>query len=194
MKFFIYLLLFINLCSFRPVVGQVSKVDSLLTLLKTAKEDTNKVNYLNALSWELMYVNPDTAFKLSNQALEICKKIDNSYKVELLKSQSLKQIGVYYHLKADYPQALKYYFKALKIDNKLGNKNGIAKHLNNIEIVYKEQGDYPKALYYYFNALKRKEELGNKIEIAATLNNIGIVFWNKLIILRPSSIFLRHYG
>ncbi|MEW6774393.1 MAG: tetratricopeptide repeat protein, partial [Bacteroidota bacterium] len=72
--------------------------------------------------------------------------------------------------------ALEYYFKALKMDEELGNKNGVARHLGNIGNVYLDQGDYAKALEYYLNSLKINEEIGNKNEVARQLGNIGIVY------------------
>src|SRR3989304_6610550 len=52
-----------------------SKVDSLLTLLKTAKEDTNKVNTLLSLADIYSYQNPDSAILFATQANEIAENI-----------------------------------------------------------------------------------------------------------------------
>src|SRR3990172_7417903 len=79
------------LCPLPTAYCQLSKVDSLLTLLKTAKEDTNKVNTLNALAWELKYNNPDTAIVLSTQALKLAKKQDWQNGI----GQSYHQLGVF---------------------------------------------------------------------------------------------------
>ena len=158
--------------------AQQNKIDSLVTLLKTDKEDTNKVNHLNVLGRELMYINPDTAIILSNNALVILSEAKNLNEKEKQKhvANTLGNLGVYYSLKADYPKALDYYQKALKIDEELNNKKGIATRLGSIGIVYFNQADYPKALDYYFKALKMAEELGNKNNIAVWLGNIGIVY------------------
>ena len=152
--------------------AQQSKTDSLLTLLKTDKPDTTKVNHLNDLGWQLMDDNPDTAIILSNQASTLAEKLQWEKGI----ANSLGNLGVYYWFKSDYSRALDCSFKALNIAEELGNKKGIARNLTNIGNVYKDQGDYPKTLDYYFKALKMGEELGDKKRIAIQLGNIGIVF------------------
>ncbi len=52
MKKLIYLFLLITLGLSKGFAQTNAKIDSLLTLLKTAKEDTNKVNHLNKLCGE----------------------------------------------------------------------------------------------------------------------------------------------
>jgi tetratricopeptide (TPR) repeat protein len=85
-------------------------------------------------------------------------------------------IGKLYRIKGELDNALEYYGKALKLDEELGRKEGIANQLGNIGIVYQIKGELDKALEYYGNALKLDEELGRKEGIAANLGNIGIVY------------------
>ena len=153
-------------------LGQNIPIDSILALLKNDKEDTNKVNRLNDLAWELKSSNPDTAIVIGSHSLQLAEKL--SWKKGI--ANSLGHLGVYYRLKSNYPKALDYYFQALKIDEVLNNKEGIAKRLGNIGLVYFNQSDYPKALDYYFKALKIAEELGNKNLISSWLGNIGLVY------------------
>src|SRR5689334_25207145 len=67
-----------------------NKIDSLLNVLKGAKEDTNKVNTLNDLGLELTNNNIDTSIILANQALSLSKNakskkhIADSYDVIVL--------------------------------------------------------------------------------------------------------------
>ena len=59
-------------------------------------------------------------------------------------ASSYNNIGLIYYSQSDYPLALDYYFKSLKIDEKLGNKQGIARTYNNISSLYTslfEQGN-----------------------------------------------------
>lgn len=166
--------------------------DSLLLLLKTLPDDTNKVNVLNELGWTIKYNNPDTAVILSAQALSISEKLSTSPIKDISLggkkgiSSSLGNLGAYNFLKGDYEKALEYYFKAMKVDEELNNKKRIASHFGNIGIVYRNQADYSKALEYYFKALKIDEELRNskdstiafsgKKGMATRLGNIGIVY------------------
>jgi adenylate cyclase len=88
----------------------------------------------------------------------------------------LNNIGVVYWYQSDYPKALEYYFKALKIDEELSDKSEIAGTLCNIGIVYNSQEDYPKALEYMLKGNEIDKALGNKPGIASNLGNIGEIY------------------
>ena len=171
----IYLAIFIILLStftIKHSFSQYNKVDSLLKILKTIKEDTNKVNILNSLAGALMNQSPDSSILFAKKAFSIAK--ESGWKKGM--SNSLSNIGYSYDILGNYPKALDYAFKALAIDEALNNKKGIAIRLGNIGIVYDEQNDYSKALEYYFRALKIDEELGNKNGVSRHLGNIGLVY------------------
>ncbi|MBI4929174.1 MAG: tetratricopeptide repeat protein [Bacteroidetes bacterium] len=167
---FVYCLLSIVYCS-----AQQNKIDSLLSLLKKDKEDTNKVNHLNKLSSALYSANPDPTILLAQQAAALSQKINFS-KGE---ANAYGIAGVGYWAKGDYPNALENYFKALKIDEALKNNSGMAKRLGNIGLVYDEQKDYSKALDYLLKALNMYEKLENKKGIAIQLGNIGIIYYEQ---------------
>ena len=149
-------------------------MDSLLHVLKTTKEDTNKVNALNSLGIALIGSNPDTSIILGKQALSLSEKV-----------VSKKHIANSYHViaranyrKGNYISSLENNFKALSLREALADTPGISKSLGNIGIVYMEQADYPKALEYYYKALMIDEINANKTGIATKLGNIGIVYSN----------------
>src|ERR1035437_1840645 len=172
MKFYLRYFLF-----FLPSIlfAEQTKIDSLLTLLKKDKEDTNKVNHLNTLSREYIDIGSyDSSFAFANNALKLSPQLNPPYKKGI--ATTYNNLGVVYMQQADYPKALEYYFKGLKMAEDLGDKNKIASCLGNIGIIYNKQADHTKALEYYFKALKLFEELGNKNAITAALINIGNVY------------------
>jgi tetratricopeptide (TPR) repeat protein len=67
-----------------------------------------------------------------------------------------------YSNQGNYAKAMDYYFKALKINDELGDKRGQAANLTNLGNLFSNQGNYAKALEYYFKALKIDEEIGKK--------------------------------
>lgn len=163
-------------------LGQLSKIDSLFFLLKKDKEDTTKVIHLNDLSRELMYDKPDTSISICIQAISIAEKLSTSAN-EKIATKGKKEIATAYTIigiindgQGDYPKALDYFLKALKINEELNDKSGIAKRLTNIGIVYEELSDYPKSLDNYFRGLKIAEEIGDKNRIATILGNMGTVY------------------
>jgi two-component system, NarL family, sensor kinase len=147
-----------------------SNIDSLLLSLKTEKEDTNKVNHLNDLLWELM--DTDTGLVYGNQALILSQKL----KWNKGTAETLRNIGTYYYSRANYPQSLDYYLRSLKMEEAGGNKKGIASCLSNIGLVYKSEGAYNKALDYYSDAFEIDSVLLNKKGMAADLGNIGTAY------------------
>jgi len=152
--------------------AQNIKNDSMFTALITMKEDTNKVNILNTLGWELMYGNPDTSIVLSMQALSISERL----KWEKGTAISLNRLAVYNWLKGNYPKAQNYNFKALKIAEEFKYQQLTARILGNIGLVFWSQGEDKKALDYYSRALKMSEKLGDKNGIAKHFGNIGNVY------------------
>ena len=155
---------------------QNKNIDSLQTLIKSDKLDTNKVIHSYKLCWEYTNIGLyDTAIFYGNSASQLALQLN--FKKGL--ADSYGNIAIAYKERGDYLQALDCFNKALKIDEELNNKNGITRNLGNIGLVYRNQGDYLKALDYYFRALKMDEELGKKNDIAADLSNIGVVYRNQ---------------
>ena len=92
-------------------------------------------------------------------------------KIEI--TNSLGNIGFHYKEQGNYPKALEYYKRDLKIQEEIGYKKGTGNSLNNIGEIFYEQGNYPKALDYLLRGLKIQEEIGDKHGIAESLANIG---------------------
>ena len=61
--------------------GQNKKVDSLLQVFKTAKEDTSKINAVIALAYESAKTNPDTGLYFANEALALATKINDKMEI-----------------------------------------------------------------------------------------------------------------
>lgn len=157
---------------FLTALGQQGKIDSLITLLKKDKEDTTKVNHLNALGKELIYSNPDSAILLVTQALNLSEK--QNWKKGI--ANSCIWLGWCEYGKGNYQKALDYDYRALKTGEVIDNKKIISSALGNIGLVYQEQGDYPKALDYYLKALKIAKEMGDKTGIVRCFGSIGNVY------------------
>ncbi|MES2285996.1 MAG: tetratricopeptide repeat protein [Bacteroidota bacterium] len=156
--------------------AQSTNIDSLLTLLKKDKADTNKINHLNQLTRELLIVGSyDTAILCGEAALSLGKQFD--FKKGIANSNGT--MGLIYLNKCEYSKALSCFFTALEIDEELGDKIGMEKRFCNIGVVYQGKGDSPKAVENYLKALKIAEELGDKKIQAFIFNNIGNVYRDK---------------
>ena len=192
MKYILFLLFltihfsFLTLCEAQEKQGQ-ARIDSLLTQLPEAREDSNKVILLNDLGFTYNSINPDEGLKYGGLGLQLAQKLN--WKKGMAAADRI--LGMNYTVKSDYSGALTYLINALKLSEELGNKEAIARALGNIGNVYVNLSDYSKALEYFFKALKLAEELENKNGIASLLNNIGLVYWNQMNFPKALEYFLK---
>ena len=182
-----YILAYISICLLDSSIcyAQQSKIDSLQSLLKKDKEDTNKVNHLGAIAWEYKFKAPDSSIKYGTLSLKLSQKvkwqvgIGNSY--HYLGEFNWRQGNSSLSL-ANYKQALAIWDsleKNIEPNRKAFITNLKASTLSNIGVVNRNQGDYPKALDYDFKALKTYEELQDKHGIAVIIGNIGLIYYNQ---------------
>ena len=149
--------------------AQQSDIDSLFLQLEKDKNDTNKINVLNALADKFKTNNPDTSLYFSGQAFELAGKIN--YLKGLAEAHLFS--GTANIVLGKYDVALDHFKKALPLGR---DKKFIARIYNNIGLVYYGQGNYPEALKNHFTALKIRMEIGDKQGIAASYSNIGIIY------------------
>ncbi|KAF5430639.1 Tetratricopeptide (TPR) repeat [Candidatus Methanophagaceae archaeon] len=122
-----------------------------------------------------------TPFSHQNKEDLLRRKRINEYLLEKVrdkeeKTKILSELGTIFYYLGELDKALEYFKKALKLNEELGSKAGIAADLGNIGTVYQIKGELDKALEYYEKALKLHEELGSKAGIAVCLGNIGNVY------------------
>lgn len=182
-----------------------TKVQSLYSRLKQTLHDTDRVSAFNDLAWEYQLLGQsDSSLYYSNKVLEQVNLITTSKEFTLQaqnaklissfsksKASAYNNIGLVYDDKGEFPKAMEFFLKALKINEETGDKKRTAGVLSNIGNIYKTQHDFPKALSYFFKALKINEEIGNKNWEAANLNNIGIVYMSEEDYFKALSSFLK---
>ena len=131
------------------VNAQQNNTDSLKQELATAKEDTNKVWLLVALSSRYQWSYPDSGILYAQQALQLAQKLNFTR----------GEIGAYgtfheaFSGKGNYPKALEASLKELELSEKSGDSTYIVWAYAGIGAVYYYSNDYERALYY-FNKLK----------------------------------------
>jgi tetratricopeptide (TPR) repeat protein len=137
----IFLLLLLSL-SAAGVSAQGPQVDSLLKLLATTKEDTVKVMVLAKLSFYDQ--NFQHGLDLAQEGLALARK----RKYAKGEASCIIRIGSQYSWISNFPMALHYFLEALKISERIGDREGMATAYYDIGIVYKTQGDFQSALAY----------------------------------------------
>ncbi len=167
--------------------SQNAEIDSLLSLVKTDKSDTNKLIHLNKISWGYNTIaSYDSAMFYANYGLQqsflMLEKISNpkiKHTTQKCEAASYSTIGAIFFNQGNYPDALKNHLAALKIREAINDEHGKAASYNNIGIVYYAQGNYPDALKNQLAALKIRETIGDKNGEADSYNNIGIIYSNQ---------------
>lgn len=185
MKKAIFLLIVISSItklSFGQKQGQ-EKIDSLITILETANEDTAKVKTLIALANELYFKNSDTAIYYGNKALALAVKLNDKMRTvnaHLAIGKGLINLG-------KYEEALKHFNDVLTICDELFNSAVAASKLkilkkssdayNCIGMINQFQGNYYEGLKNLSAAMKIYQEMGDEKLIAYAYNNIGTVYY-----------------
>lgn len=76
-------------------------------------------------------------------------------------------------------EAIKYFEQSLKVNEQLGNNNGIAGINSNLGFIYADIAEYDKALEYLEKTLTVRRSEKKKVGIISTLINLSVVL-NKL--------------
>lgn len=170
----ILFILFCQLWSVSFAQNKKAVADSLLNLLKTDKQDTNRVLHLEALSETYQKTGE---YKLSlqygNEGLLLAQKLNYTNALAYCNSN----IGVAYLKIGDYNKTLEYTSVALNIHKKHGDLIGIANAYNTIANAYIMQGNYAMALEKSLLSVKLKERSNNKKNLASGYNNLGIIYY-----------------
>ena len=154
--------------------AQKNNVESLHIKFKIQKNDTNKVNQLNKLAFELKKSRNDTAIFLSTQALMLSQEL----KWEKGEAKSERILGLAYTNKFNYEKGLLHFNKSLAICNFRINSNDIqsrefktlkGKVLGEMASIYIARGNYTKALELYKQSLFYFNEVGDKNSYCRTI-------------------------
>lgn len=151
--------------------AQRHEIDSMLVVLKTAKEDTNKVKTLFKLCFAFRNIQPDTGLYFGNQTLELAEKLQ--WKKGMAMARNV--IGVNYNIQSNYQKGIDNFIQAAKLFEEVGNKKGEASALQNIGITYFYQKKHDKAIEYTQKALKINQELGIR-DTAGNLSNLANIY------------------
>lgn len=155
--------------------AQNKEIDSLLIVLKTAKEDTNKVNLLNKLSekagWRIAKY--DRAIEYAEGAKNLAKNLN--YKRG--EANANHNLGNGYFFQGNYDEAMKNYQASVKLREEIGDERGVANSNNNIGGVYLVQGNYTAVIKYYSVALKIRKKIGDKSGEASSYIGIGSAYF-----------------
>ncbi len=180
MKVFVnFVCLLFSLFSCDAMYGQKhvrATVDSLLHELASAKEDTNRVNILTAIS-RVYYINDtdaDDGIKLGLEAITLAEKLKFNKGIAMANLIT----GTNYFAKSDFANALDHELISLKIYESENDTVHSAMACGYISVIYRFQDDNVTALKYSLRALKMDEEDGRKVDQATEIGQLSLIYGN----------------
>ncbi|WP_127021453.1 tetratricopeptide repeat-containing sensor histidine kinase [Flagellimonas beolgyonensis] len=171
-------------------------VDLHLDALAAAEKANNtelRVLSLNMLG--VVYRRTDaikTALDYNQRALELAESVDNpSVHIKRSINVALNGIGNLYQTLEQYDQAIVQFERALKLEEELGNKLGLAINHQNIGNCLEEKGDLESALENYRKSLAYNEEIGSEYGTIICKNSLAQIYLKQdmpyaaLVLLEP---------
>lgn len=154
--------------------AQSQKLDSLWTVYNNVnKPDSSRLKAIKAITQKYMRINSDSAITCAQLQVALAQRQNDNG--ELASAYAL--LGNTYYYTGNYPGAIANHTEALKLFEKIGNKDGIASSHNNIGIIYFEQSNHQMALKELNLSLKMYKELKDTVHIASISGNIGSVYY-----------------
>ncbi len=150
-------------------------IDSLLTALSGAKEDTSEVKLFNQLAYIYSNIDPAQGIVNGQKALDLSNKLHWETGISL----AMVDLSLNLEARSDHAAALAYYQKALARYEHADDKANIARVTAFIAMLYVNQSNYPAALAADFKALGIYEHLGNKKSSAALMEDIGLIYFDQ---------------
>ncbi len=173
-----YRLLLIFFIHCTAVESQTARIDSLRSLLQTAKHDTDRVTLLWKLAEQYQFFKPDTTLQLAQQSHLLATHI--RYTEGQSRSLAIMATGQY--LLGNYSAALNNYMLKLQIEEKRNSSRNYASALNNIGLMYILLADYPNALSYLHRADSTVQAAGPEVKkelLNRILINLGETFYRR---------------
>jgi len=168
--FFISFTVFIQIAA----AQNPADVDSLVNILndKSKPDDSSRVKTILNLANVLIYTNPASSMKYSEEALQIAQKLKWQKGIAL----SLRQQGYVYYVSSDYVKAMNYCIQALKVAEGMNNDFFNATIYNNIGNIYADLKNYSRALNYYSKYLAIAGKIKSNVDEMNALINIGDIY------------------
>jgi tetratricopeptide (TPR) repeat protein/serine phosphatase RsbU (regulator of sigma subunit) len=159
---FIFFAVFLTINSF-------ATIDSLKNQLKSAKNDSIRVQLMNRIAYKYSYKTPDSAFYFAQKAYDIA--IENDYFTEA--ANSCLNISNIFYYKSDYIETTKYIQKALDLFKKTNDTDNICVCYERLGVIHSILENYETAEPYFKKALDIALEMKDTVAISSCYNNLG---------------------
>lgn len=149
-----------------------SKIDSLLSKLNTAKQDTNNINLLFEIENEYLKTEPDSALLFLQKNGELIKKL-NAKQYEYDYNFGFVKV---YHAKGEYEKALNYTLKCNKIAKKNKNLLQESETYRTLFTTYQNLGKKDLAIKYALYSLDFSKSVNDTINLSINYGNLSKMY------------------
>ncbi len=160
----------IALCEYKEALDAFQQEEKIRRQIGDALEIANAIHNIANAHYYLN--NLQKALMLYFEAMQMFETLSDEGLY-----RSYINIGLLYVKIGNYADALNYNLKALKIAEKIGDKDKIAYSYNWLGSVYLKIRDIEQALMFYSKSLKLAQEVGSPESIGMAFGNMGIAYY-----------------
>jgi serine phosphatase RsbU (regulator of sigma subunit) len=154
-------------------LSQISYIDSMMSVVKNAEEDSNLVLHYVNIADAYTFANIDSALKYSEKSFELTKKIGYNKglgRAKIVEGQAFFRQGIY-----DVADSL--YKVALKYAEQYADTQALAIASNNLGLVYMNQSKYVESIDLFLKTIEYYKASNSEDHIPGTLANIGVIYY-----------------
>ena len=156
------------------LAAQHPVIDSLQQLLVSTGQDTNRVNLLNDIAYQLTQkTDHQLAFPYVEAAAKLAKELD--YLPGTIEAELNK--GLIYYYDDQYEQAAVYFKNSAQLNEGIKNWEGAAQSWKNLGNAYNRLKNFEKATIALERALTLNQKTGNEVAIGSTLMTLGVTHY-----------------
>lgn len=162
-------ILFLFICLTFNGKAQSEYVDSLIQELKSSAEDTNRIEILNELCWELGISYRESAEKYGKQSIALSQKLNDKEG----ESVARYYLGRLYLEHGNPELAISENKLALKIDEEAKNFRAMAGDHGQLAACFKALGNFEKTTFHFYEALRIFDKIGDSYAAALLKLNMA---------------------
>ncbi|MCW3071989.1 MAG: protein serine/threonine phosphatase [Bacteroidetes bacterium] len=146
--------------------------DSLLSVLKTSRNDSLSAHTCNKIAYFYIHSNPDSA----NKYLVMGRKIAMRRKLPKILSYNFTLTGNINYWDGNTDTAFYYYSKALEIDHAISDSSGLISDYIHLSKIYSSKGNIDKALDNLFKGLEIAKSTKDLEQEADCLFSLAVLY------------------
>ncbi|MCK5104403.1 MAG: tetratricopeptide repeat protein, partial [Cyclobacteriaceae bacterium] len=190
-----YILIFAIFISLQSLGQKSSVMDSLLTELESAQEDTVKVEILLRLFNPTVINDLELAYEYTDQAQMLSEKLSFDKGI----AAAFQRKGIIWGYRGNVKKARENYLKAIEVHQRLDHELIAATLIFNLGLLYQEQGNYDSALVFNEKAAEIFLSYNDSLKYASSLdlfssihNEKGNYFLNLKYATEAADIFHKY--